>query len=330
MKAMVLKAVGQPLTFTELPTPRPGLGQVLVSVSACAVCRTDLHVIDGDLPKPKLPLIPGHEIVGRVVAVGEGTVRFKIGDRVGIPWLGHTCGCCGFCLSERENLCDAPSFTGYHVDGGYATHAVADANYCFDIPARYDDVHAAPLLCAGLIGYRCLKAAGSGKKLSIYGFGAAAHIVTQIAREEGRTVYALTRPQDEEAQTFARALGCAWAGGSNEDPPELCDAAIIFAPVGDLVPLALKHLVKGGILVLGGIHMSALPSMPYELLWGERVVRSVANLTRQDGEKFMDLASRIPLQISAHSYPLQDANRVLEKMRQGTFTGAAVLIASKL
>jgi propanol-preferring alcohol dehydrogenase len=326
VKAMVLKAAGHPLRLVEREAPRPGPGQVLVDIAACAVCRTDLHVIDGDLPHPKLPLVPGHEIVGRVAAVGDGYVRFAVGDRVGIPWLGHTCGTCGFCRSGRENLCDVPGFTGYQIDGGYATHAIADARYCFRIPSAYDDLHAAPLLCAGLIGYRSLKAAGPAKRLAIFGFGAAAHIVAQIARHERRRVFAFTRPDDRQAQDFARSLGCEWAGGSNEAAPEQSDAAIIFAPVGDLVPIGLRQLVKGGTLVLGGIHMSPIPSMPYEILWGERVIRSVANLTRRDGEEFMDLAARVPFDITVEPHPLAEANAVLQKLRQGDLTGAAVLV----
>ncbi len=323
---MVLDAVGGPLRLVERELRLPGPGQVLVEVSACAVCRTDLHVIDGDLPHPKLPLVPGHEIVGRVVARGEGEVPFGIGDRVGIPWLGHTCGRCAYCLSGRENLCDEPRFTGYQIDGGYATHTIADARYCFPIPARYDDLRAAPLLCAGLIGYRSLKSAGSAERLGIYGFGAAAHIVAQIARHEGRRVFAFTRPGDLQAQDFARRLGCEWAGGSGEPPPKPYEAAIIFAPVGNLVPIALAHLVKGGVLVLGGIHMSQIPSMPYTLLWGERMIRSVANLTRQDGEEFMALAQRIPLDITVEPHPLEDANVVLQRLREGALTGAGVLV----
>jgi propanol-preferring alcohol dehydrogenase len=323
---MVLETTGHPLRLIERDTPLPGSGQVLVEIATCAVCRTDLHVIDGDLPLPKLPLIPGHEIVGRVACVGDGDVRFVVGDRVGIPWLGRTCGTCDFCRSGRENLCDAPGFTGYHIDGGYATHAIADARYCFRIPSAYDDLHAAPLLCAGLIGYRSLKAAGPARWLAIFGFGAAAHIVAQIARHEGRQVFAFTRPGDVQAQDFARSLGCEWAGGSNETAPEQCDAAIIFAPVGDLVPIALRQLVKGGTLVLGGIHMSPIPSMPYEILWGERVIRSVANLTRRDGEEFMDLAGRVPFDITVEPHPLSDANAVLQRLRQGDLTGAAVLV----
>lgn len=330
MEAMILEAVGRPLRLVERDTPRPGPGQVLVDIAACAVCRTDLHVIDGDLPYPKLPLIPGHEIVGRVISVGEGHVDFAPGDRVGIPWLGHTCGTCGYCRSGRENLCDAPGFTGYQIDGGYATHAIADARYCFRIPSAYDDLHAAPLLCAGLIGYRSLKAAGPANRLAIFGFGAAAHIVAQIARHEGRRVFAFTRPDDRHAQEFARSLGCEWAGGSDENPPEPFDAAIIFAPVGDLVPVALRQLVRGGTLVLGGIHMSPIPSMPYELLWGERVIRSVANLTRRDGEEFMDLAGRVPLKITVESHPLAEANAVLQRLRRGELTGAAVLVPHAL
>lgn len=326
MKAMVFEAIGRPLRLVEQETPRPGPGQMLVEIAACAVCRTDLHVIDGDLPNPKLPLIPGHEIVGRVASVGDGHVRFAVGDRVGIPWLGRTCGTCVYCQSGRENLCDAPGFTGYQIDGGYATHTVADACYCFRIPPAYDDLHAAPLLCAGLIGYRSLRATGPAERLAIFGFGAAAHIVAQIARHEGRRVFAFTRPDDHQAQDFARSLGCEWVGGSDETAPQPCDAAIIFAPVGDLVPIALRQLVKGGTLVLGGIHMSPIPSMPYEILWGERVIRTVANLTRRDGEEFMDLAGRIPFDITVAPYPLAEANAVLEKLRRGDLTGAAVLV----
>lgn len=326
MKAMVLEATGEPLKLVERQTPLPGPGEVLVEVGACAVCRTDLHVIDGDLPSPKLPLVPGHEIVGRVARVGDGDVRFAVGERIGIPWLGRTCGKCGFCRSGRENLCDAPGFTGYQIDGGYATHAIADAGFCFRIPSGYDDLHAAPLMCAGLIGYRCLKAAGSAQRLAIYGFGAAAHIVVQIARHERRRVFAFTRSGDYQAQDFARSLGCEWAGSSHEHPPEAADAAIIFAPAGDLVPIALRNLVKGGTLVLGGIYMSPIPSMPYEILWGERVIRSVANLTRQDGEEFLSLAGRLRFEVAVEQHPLTEANAALQKLRQGELTGAAVLI----
>lgn len=326
MKAMILETVGQPLALVERKLPRPGKGQVLIEVSACAVCRTDLHIIDGDLPHPKLPLVLGHEIVGRVISMGEDVVRFSLGDRIGVPWLSHTCKRCAFCNSGRENLCDTPVFTGYQMDGGYATHTVVYADYCFSIPKEYDDVHAAPLLCAGLIGYRALKAAGKAKRLAIFGFGAAAHIIAQIARHEGRSIFAFTRPDDTDAQKFALSLGCTWAGGSNDKAPEPFDAAIIFAPVGDLVPIALKQLVKGGTLVLGGIHMSKIPSMPYELLWGERIVRSIANLTREDGEDFMKLAARIPLEIRVQPHPLEEANIAIERLREGRLTGAAVLI----
>jgi alcohol dehydrogenase, propanol-preferring len=326
VKAMTLEQVGQPLVLVERRTPDPGPGQVLVEVAACAVCRTDLHVIDGDLPHPKLPLVPGHEIVGRVIRKGQGATDLGIGDRVGIPWVGHTCGQCRFCRSNRENLCDAPGFTGYQIDGGFATHAVADARYCFRLPERYDDLHAAPLLCAGLIGYRSLKAAGEAEALGIYGFGAAAHIVAQIAKHRGQGVYAFTRPGDREAQSFALSLGCAWAGGADEPPPVPLDAAIVFAPVGALVPAGLRALAKGGTLVLGGIHMSTIPAMPYELLWGERVVRSVANLTRQDGLDLMAIAARVPLDISIECFALEQANEALQRLREGKLTGAAVLV----
>lgn len=326
MKAMILEHVGKPLVLVEREPPQPGPGQVLVEIAACAVCRTDLHVVDGDLPAPKPRVIPGHEIVGRVVALGRDVDQFCLGDRVGIPWLGTTCGTCGYCRSGRENLCDRPGFTGYQIDGGFATHTLADARYCFAIPETYDDVHAAPLLCAGLIGHRALKAAGEAQRLGIYGFGAAAHIVAQVARHQGRRVFAFTRPGDTAAQTFARTLGCEWAGSSAEASPEPLDAVIIFAPVGPLVPLALKALVKGGTLVLGGIHMSDIPSMPYALLWGERVVRSVANLTRQDGVEFMQLAGEVPLDISVETFALDEANEALQRLRDGRLSGAAVLI----
>lgn len=326
MKAMVLETVGRPLVPRECETPVPAAGQVLVEVAACAVCRTDLHVCDGELADPKLPLIPGHEIVGRVKALGEGAEGLAIGDRVGIPWLGFTCGTCRFCLAGRENLCEAPRFTGYSIDGGYATHAVADARYCFAIPESYDDVHAAPLLCAGLIGYRCLKAAGDARTLGLFGFGAAGHLVAQMAKHMGQRVYAFTRPGDRPAQELALSLGCDWAGGSHEAGPEPLDAAIIFAPVGALVPVALRQLSKGGTLVLGGIHMSPIPSMPYDILWGERVIRSVANLTRQDGIGLMDLARRVPLDVTVETMPLMAANEALARLREGRLTGAAVLI----
>jgi alcohol dehydrogenase, propanol-preferring len=326
MKAMVLEAANRPLVMREQETPSPGTGELLIEVSACAVCRTDLHVVDGDLKHPKLPLIPGHEIVGRVVGLGEGVINFVPGERVGVPWLGRTCGACHYCLTGRENLCDSPAFTGYQIDGGFATHAIADARYCFRIPDAYDDLHAAPLLCAGLIGYRSLKAAGDAERLGIYGFGAAAHIVAQIGRQEGRRVFAFSRPGDAAAQAFARSVGCEWAGGTDQLPPNALDAAIIFAPVGELVPLALRSLIKGGTLVLGGIHMSTIPSMPYELLWGERVIRSVANLTRQDGMDFMQRVSSVHLDIVVEPMALADANEALQRLRQGRLTGAAVLV----
>lgn len=326
MKAMVLQAAGAPLVLQMLETPTPDPGQVLVQVSACAVCRTDLHVVDGDLKHPKLPVIPGHEIVGRVVQTGEGVDQTLQGQRVGIPWLGHTCGRCRFCCSGRENLCDEARFTGYQIDGGFATHCVAEAAYCFPLPDIYDDMHAAPLLCAGLIGHRSLVAVGDGEALGLYGFGAAAHIVAQIARHQGRRVFAFTRPGDAVAQAFARELGCLWAGSSEDRPPEELDAAIIFAPVGALVPLALKALRKGGTLVLGGIHMSDIPSMPYELLWGERVVRSVANLTRQDAVDFFKLSSKFAIKTTVEMFPLEQANEALRRLRRGDLTGAAVLV----
>lgn len=326
MQAMVLEAVGRPLTLIERETPEPGAGQVLVEIDACAVCRTDLHVIDGDLPNPKLPLVPGHEIVGRVISKGKGVRGLATGERVGISWLGLTCRACTYCRSGRENLCDDPAFTGYQIDGGYATHTIANAKFCLSIPPAYDDCHAAPLLCAGVIGYRALRAAGKAERLGIFGFGAAAHIVAQIARHEGQRVFSFTRPGDHQAQVFARGLGCEWSGGSDEPAPAGLDAAIVFAPVGDLVPLALKALVKGGTLVLGGIHMSRVPAMPYELLWGERVIRSVANLTRQDGREFMKLAQRIPISVSVQPFGLDCANEALQRLREGQLTGAAVLV----
>jgi propanol-preferring alcohol dehydrogenase len=310
----------------SLAKPMPGQRQVLVRVAACGVCRTDLHVVDGELAKPKLPIVPGHEIVGRVEAVGTGVDRFRVGERVGIPWLGHTCGECSYCRSGHENLCDAPAFTGYQIDGGYAEYTVADAGYCFALPDAYPDLEAAPLLCAGLIGYRSLRTAGDARNLGIYGFGAAAHIVAQVARFQGRSVYAFTRPGDASAQAFARELGCAWAGGSDEAPPAELDAAVIFAPVGALVPVALAHVRKGGTVVLGGIHMSDVPAMPYELLWGERVVRSVANLTRRDAEEFLALAAEAPIRIHAVPFRLTAANEALDQLRSGKLTGAAVLV----
>jgi len=326
MKAMQLAAPRRPLALVDLPTPRPGAGQLLVKVRACGVCRTDLHVVDGELTRGKLPVIPGHEIVGTVSEKGAGVERFAPGDRVGVPWLGYTCGRCRFCLSARENLCDTARFTGYHPDGGYAEYVLADQRYCFPIPASYDDVAAAPLLCAGLIGYRSLVLAGEGNRLGIYGFGAAAHIVAQVARFQGRSIYAFTRPGDTEGQRFARELGAAWTGDSTAQPPEPLDAAIIFAPVGPLVVHALRACAKGGTVVCAGIHMSDIPAFPYEILWGERVVRSVANLTRRDGEEFLALAPKVPVRTSVEAIPLSQANEALSRLREGRITGAAVLV----
>lgn len=326
MKAMVLNRPGAALSLTDLPEPEPTAGQVLIRVRACAVCRTDLHVIDGDLAEPKLPIVPGHEIVGTVEARGAAVEEFPLGERIGVPWLGWTCGHCHYCLSGRENLCDLARFTGYQIDGGYAEYALADARYCFPIHGEYDDAEAAPLLCAGLIGYRALRMAGDARRLGIYGFGAAAHIVAQVARAQGRSVFAFTRPSDLEAQAFASKLGAIWAGGSDERPLEELDAAIIFAPIGGLVPAALKAVAKGGIVVTGGIHMTAIPSFPYHILWGERVVRSVANLTRQDALEFLELAPRIPVRTEVQRYPLAEANQALADLRGGRLRGAAVLI----
>lgn len=326
MKAMLLDAPGKPLRFAEVPRPEPGPAQVRVKVAACGVCRTDLHVADGDLTEPKLPIIPGHEIVGRVDAMGAGVTRFTLGQRVGIPWLGHTCGTCPYCREGHEKLCDHPGFTGYQIDGGYAEYTVADADYCFPIPQGLGDVEAAPLLCAGLIGYRSLRMAGKCRTLGIYGFGAAAHIVAQVARHEGIESYAFTRAGDSQAQTFARELGCVWAGASDAAPPQPLDAAIIFAPVGALVPLALKAVRKGGTVVLGGIHMSEIPPMPYRILWEERVIRSVANLTRKDAEEFLDLAPRVPVRTHTTAVPLEEANMALDRLRRGDLTGALVLV----
>ena len=322
---MLFEKAGQPLRKVELPVPRPAVGQVLIRVRACAVCRTDLHVVDGELTQPKLPLIPGHEIVGTVEEKGEGAERFEIGDRVGIPWLGWTCGECSYCLWGRENLCDKARFTGYTIDGGYADCMVADQRFCFPIPDSYSDTEAAPLLCAGMIGYRSLVKAGDGKRLGIYGFGAAAHIVAQVARYQNREIYAFTRPCDEEAKKFALAVGAFWAGVSNELPPLKLDAAIIFAPVGDLVPQALRAVGKGGIVVCGGIHMSDIPSFPYEILWEERSICSVANLTRQDGEEFLALAPRVSVRTEVQTFSLVEANEALARLRSGKIQGAAVL-----
>jgi alcohol dehydrogenase, propanol-preferring len=326
MKAMVLHKPRKRLRLVELPVPEPGAGQVLVKVSACAVCRTDLHVVDGELPEPKLPIVPGHEIVGEVVRGGPGVERFRAGERVGIPWLGYTCGRCRFCAAGQENLCDGARFTGYQIDGGYAEYAVADARYCFPIHGSYADHEAAPLLCAGLIGYRSLRMAGEGERLGIYGFGAAAHIVAQVARHQGRQVYAFTRAGDQEAQAFARELGAVWTGSSEAPPPEELDAAIIFAPVGALIPAALRAVRKGGVVVAGGIHMSDIPSFPYRILWGERAVRSVANLTRRDAEEFLALAPKVPVRTEIETFPLAQANEALARLREGRLRGAAVLL----
>jgi len=326
MRAMLFEKIGQPLRQAELVVPKPAAGQVLIRVHACGVCRTDLHVVDGELTQPKLPLIPGHEIVGTIQAKGEGAERFEIGDRVGIPWLGWSCGECSYCLWGQENLCDKARFTGYTIDGGYADYTVADQRFCFRIPDFYSDTEAAPLLCAGLIGYRSLVKAGDGKKLGIYGFGAAAHIIAQVARYQNREVYAFTRPGDKQAEQFARGLGAVWAGGSNELPPVKLDTAIIFAPVGDLVPQALRAVGKGGIVVCGGIHMSDIPSFPYSLLWEERSIGSVANLTRRDGEEFLALAPRIPVRTEVQTFSLEEANEALERLRSGKIQGAGVLV----
>ncbi|MEX3972701.1 zinc-dependent alcohol dehydrogenase family protein [Paraburkholderia caribensis] len=326
MRAMVFDGSTPTLAERELPQRAPSAGELLIDVLACGVCRTDLHVVDGELSEPKRPVIPGHEIVGRVAARGADVTAFDIGDRVGVPWLGRTCGVCPYCASGRENLCDTPGFTGYTIDGGYAEQVIADHRYCLPLPGRYDDAQAAPLLCAGLIGYRTLSMAGDARRIGIYGFGAAAHIVAQVARHQGRTVYAFTRPGDDTAQQLARRLGATWAGGSDEAPPEPLDAALIFAPVGALVPTALKAVVKGGIVVCGGIHMSDIPTFPYAFLWGERRVVSVANLTRTDGAAFMKIAGDMQLDIEVTRYPLADANRALDDLRSGRLSGAAVLM----
>lgn len=326
MRAMMLEHPGKPLRHVDVPVPEPGLRQVLVEVAACAVCRTDLHVVDGELPHPRLPLIPGHEVVGRVVARGAEARRFALGARVGMAWLGSACGTCPSCESGLENLCEHACFTGYQMDGGYAEHAVADESFCFALPFDFDDVHAAPLMCAGLIGYRALKMAGNARRLGIYGFGSAAHIITQVALHQGRAVLAFTRPGDDGAQQFARVLGASWAGDSVVAPPDPLDAAIIFAPVGALVPLALRAVRPAGVVVCAGIHMSDIPSFPYRLLWGERVLRSVANLTRADGDEFLRLAPEVPVKTTVRTYPLQEANTALQDLRTGNVEGAAVLV----
>jgi propanol-preferring alcohol dehydrogenase len=326
MRAMVLRRPLTALEAVDLPEPRPGPGQVAIRVRACGVCRTDLHVVDGELPDPKLPIVPGHQVVGTVEAAGEGAERFAVGDRVGVPWLGWTDGECRQCRSGRENLCPQAVFTGYLADGGYAEMLVADERYCLEIPDAYGDVEAAPLLCAGLIGYRALRMAYETERLGLYGFGSSAHIVCQVARHEGMRVFALTRPGDRETQRFALELGAEWAGDSEAGPPEELDAAIVFAPVGQLVPAALRALSPGGVVVCAGIHMSDIPSFPYSILWGERSIRSVANLTRRDGAEFMEIAPRVPVRTRATEYPLGDANHALDDLRGGRVRGAAVLV----
>ncbi|MGD0335022.1 MAG: zinc-dependent alcohol dehydrogenase family protein [Xanthobacteraceae bacterium] len=326
MRAMVLDRPNTPLVLRERPIPQPAGGEILVEVAACGVCRTDLHVVDGELPQPKLPVVPGHEIVGPVAAIGKGVTGFTPGERVGVPWLGATCGVCPYCRSGRENLCDRPLFTGYTRDGGYATHTVADARFCFPLPEAVDAAAAAPLLCAGLIGWRCYRMAGEGAALGLYGFGAAAHILAQVAAWQGRRVYAFTRGGDEASQKFARSLGAVWAGGSEDMPPEPLDAAIIFAPVGALVPAALRAVKKGGRVVCGGIHMSDIPSFPYRILWEERQLVSVANLTRADAREFLRVAPQAGIKMQVTRYPLTEANAALADLRAGRFEGAAVLI----
>jgi propanol-preferring alcohol dehydrogenase len=326
MRAMVLKAARQPLTMVELPVPEPAPDQVLLRIHTCGVCHTDLHIIEGELTKPKLPLILGHQIVGSIVKIGENVNRFKTGDRIGIPWLGYTDGICRYCQRGQENLCDHPLFTGYTIDGGFAEYTVADQRYCFYLPQAYSDINAAPLLCAGLIGYRTYRLAGENiDRLGIYGFGAAAHIIAQIAKHEGKSIYAFTKPGDTQAQEFARQMGAIWTGDSTEQPPEKLDAALIFAPVGSLIVEALKATVKGGTVVSGGIHMSDIPTFPYRLLWEERVIRSVANLTRQDGEEFLTLAPKVPVKTDVHTFPLEQANEALDHLLTGQIRGAVVL-----
>jgi propanol-preferring alcohol dehydrogenase len=326
MRAMLFEAPGQPLRLAELPVPQPGPGQVLLKVHACGVCHTDLHIMDSELGEPKLPLVLGHQIVGTVVQAGSGANRFKTGERVGVPWLGATDGTCRYCGRGQENLCDRPTFTGYNVDGGFAEYAVADERFCFPLPTAYADVDAAPLLCAGLIGYRAYRMAGENvETLGIYGFGAAAHIIAQVAKHEGKQVYGFTRPGDTDAQAFALRQGADWAGDSTQAPPENLDAALIFAPVGPLVVAALKATNKGGVVVCGGIHMSDIPAFPYNLLWEERVIRSVANLTRRDGEEFLALAPRVPVRTDVTTFPLEQTGEALERLRNGQLVGAAVI-----
>ena len=329
MRAMVLETPRRPLQLVDRARPTPGPGQVLIETRTCGVCRTDLHLVDGELPDPRLPVIPGHEIVGTVVACGAGVETTREGERVGVPWLGSVCGQCEYCRTGRENLCAEARFTGYQLDGGYAEYAVADARFAFALPKRYGDLEAAPLLCAGLIGYRAYRIAGEARRLGIYGFGAAAHLIAQVAVAQGREVFAFTRSGDAEGQAFARGLGATWAGASDETPPELLDAALIFAPVGALVPVALSAVVRGGSVVCAGIHMSDIPSFPYRVLWGERTVRSVANLTRRDASEFLALAGTIPLEVHSHPYALADANSALADVRDGRVTGAAVLTIAR-
>ena len=325
---MVLEKSRQRLMLLDVAKPKPDAGQLLVRLSACAVCRTDLHIVDGELPDPKLPLIPGHQIVGHIEQVGTGVEKFSIGNRVGIPWLGWTDGKCVYCRSNRENLCDRARFTGYTIDGGYGEFVVADARFCFHLPEQYDDVDIAPLLCAGMLGYRSYRKTGDARRLGIYGFGNAAHLIAQIAIYQGREIFAFTRPGDKAGQESARKLGTTWAGGSDEMPPEKLDAAIVFAPVGELVPLALRALAKGGIVVCGGIHMSDIPSFPYADLWGERTICSVANLTRRDGEEFLEIAPRVPVRTETEIFPLEEANTALDRFRAGKLKGTAVLMMS--
>lgn len=326
MRAMVMERQGGALELREVPVPQPAAGELLLKVAACGICRTDLHVVDGELTEPRLPLIPGHQIVGLVEELGEGVTGFRPGDRVGVPWLGGTCGECDYCKSGRENLCDRALFTGYQKNGGFADYCTADSRFCFPLPEGYPDTQAAPLLCAGLIGYRSLRMAGEGKRLGIYGFGAAAHIVTQVAVWQGREVYGFTRPGDTAGQAFARAMGACWAGGSFDRPPFPLDAAIIFAPAGELVPAALRAVGKGGIVVCGGIHMSDIPAFPYDILWGERSIVSVANLTRRDGEEFLKLAPQVPVRTEVQLFPLEQANEALAALRAGRIRGAGVLV----
>jgi propanol-preferring alcohol dehydrogenase len=329
MRVMTLPAAGAKLELAHLTVPEPGPGELLVKVETCAVCRTDLHIVDGELTEPKLPLVPGHQVCGRVARLGEGVSGCRVGDRVGVPWLGWTCGVCRHCSSGSENLCDEARFTGYHRDGGFAEYAVADARFCFAIPSEYPAVQAAPLLCGGLIGYRALRMAGEARRIGFYGFGSAAHMLAQVVRYQGGSVYAFTRPGDAESQQFALELGAAWAGSVEESPPSRLDAAIIFAPAGELVPAALAELEKGGTVVCAGIHMSDIPSFPYSLLWGERTVRSVANLTRRDGEEFLDLAVRAGVRTHVQVYALEDANGALDDLRDGRVTGSAVLVVEE-